>query len=121
VDLHGATGGPRRQSVPNRVLDQRLERHRRHERDPRPVVDGLLEAQTAAEPDPPDGQVVLEEGQLLVQRDVRTVAAIEGQPQQVTQVLEHPSGLPRIGLEMRRDGVQGIEQEMRIELQTQRL
>jgi len=45
----------------------------------------------------------------------------ERQAKQIAQVLDHSARQPRIALDLRRDGVERIEEEMRIKLHTQRI
>ena len=65
--------------------------------------------------------VAIDEGQFPLQRDHLILGVVEGEAQQVAELFEHPAGRARRALDVRRDGVERVEQEMRVELGAERV
>src|SRR5208282_567496 len=63
-----------------------------------------------------DRDVVVEKSEFLCQRNLLFVPRIERQAKQIAQVLDHGASQPGMTLDLRRDGVQRIEKEMRVKL-----
>src|SRR5690242_19551196 len=105
----------------NRVLHERLQQHRRYlcARDSR--RDFPLDAQPIAQARLLDPDVRFHEIQLLAQRNF--LAALDGE-QGAKQLAESADDLERLevplGDDERTDGVQRVEQEVRLQLQRQR-
>src|SRR5438874_1186744 len=70
----------RRDAVPNRVLDERLQQQRRDHRGCRAWVDAERDAQPIAEARFLNGDVMIEQLELLLECDERTALAVERLP-----------------------------------------
>ena len=68
-----------------------------------------------------DVEVLLQEVALFLQRDDGLAAAIEGDAQQIAQAADHAIGRLGIAVHERRDRVQRVEEEVRVQLRLQRL
>ena len=82
--------------------------------DPEARGEAVLEARLL------DREVALQELQLLAQRDVRPPRVLQRDPQEVRELQDHALGRVRLRLQERRDRVQRVEQEVRLELHLQR-
>ena len=68
-----------------------------------------------------DFEVPLEEVQLLAKRDLLHRRLVQRHPQQLGQLRHHLVGGLRVAMDQRRDRMQGVEQEMRMQLHPQDL
>ena len=66
-------------------------------------------------------RVLLQELDLVFQRDSGGAAPIQRDAEQVAQSADHPVGVLRVAVKERRNRVKRVEQEMRMELGLQRL
>src|ERR1700747_1585374 len=105
----------------NRVLYQRLNKERRHQRESNIGRNLRLKSKLIAETNLLDRKIVFEERHLFNQRDLLLVLRFQRKPEQVAQVLDHAPRQLWITLHMRRNRVERIEQKMWIELHTQRI
>ena len=112
-DRDRAAGLERRDAVPDRVFDERLQQQVGHERTTRlgRRLDGETEAILKANAF--EVQILLRERQLLVQADFLRRLGRKRSPQQIAQLSDHPFREAWIVAHERRDGVQGIEQKVR--------
>jgi hypothetical protein len=101
------------------VLDQRLEDERRHERVEHVVVDLHVDREPILEAHLHDVDVEIEQRELASQRHLGLAAPLEAVAQQIAEPRDHATHAARVALDERRDGVQGVEQEVRVELTTQ--
>ena len=109
-----------RETVLDRVLDERLQQHARDDQIQRGRIDVLLDAQGRAEANDLDVEVLVDRVELFTKRDEMLLAA-EQPPEQPRELRdEHPRGF---GLRpnQRRDRRQRVEQEMRIDLARERV
>ena len=106
----------------DRVLDQRLQRERQHETLERVRVDVLDDTKAFAETQVLERQIGAHEPELLLEWHFLAALTIhvEHVAQQRRELLERALAVSRIDPHERRDGVQRVEQEVRIELRTQR-
>ena len=104
----------------DRVLDERLQDQPRHFGVERLGIDLELDRQAILEARLLDLEVLLQELQLLLQRDAGRAGAIERQAQQIAQAADHAIGGVGIRVHERRDRVQRVEQEMRLQLGLER-
>jgi len=121
VDVEPPGSGQRRDAVADRILDQRLQHEVGHDA-VQQVGAGLhRQAQAFAEPRLFDLEVGVQQGQFLGQRMLVAAVVGESGAQEVGHAAEHAVGLA-VGLarDQRGDRVQGVEQEVRIDLQAQR-
>ncbi len=102
-----------------RVLHQRLEEEIRHPRVARFRVDVDRHAQPVAEAQAHDLHVALQEVELRLQRHFLRADVLEGHAQQVAQRGDHRIRAAHVLVHQRRDGVQGVEEEVRLELHAQ--
>ena len=82
-----------RDGMPHRVLDQRLEDHRRHARVTAFLRHPDLRAQAIAEAQPFQFEVAVEQSQFVGDRDRRSVAAAQGFAEQLAQQSDRAVGL----------------------------
>ena len=120
-DLDVSPGRSRRHTVLDGVLDERLQDQPRHLGVERLGIDVVAHRQAILESGLLDLQILLQELELLLQRDARRAAAVERQSQQIAQAADHPVGRVRVGVDQRRDRVQRVEQEMRVQFRLERL
>jgi hypothetical protein len=85
VDIHASADRPRSDAVLDRVLHERLEEEAGHQRAERAVVGPHRHDEPVPEPRPLDGEVGVEERQLLAERDFRPGAVVERGPEQLAQ------------------------------------
>ncbi len=96
----------------HQVGDQRIERVRLH-------VEHY--GQTIPEPGLFDLQILREEIELLLQRDLLDADVLERDAQQIAQLGDHVVGGIDVAVHQRRDRVERVEEEMRLQLPLQRL
>ena len=105
----------------DRVLDERLQDEVRHERVERLGLDVEADNQAVGEARLLDLDVLREEVQFRLQWDFLLADVLERQPQQIAQTHERPVGGLDVAVHQRRNGVQRVEQEVRVELLLERL
>ena len=106
----------RREPVLDGIFDDRLQQHAGNESFERLLVDFLEDLQlVAAEANHFDVEIVVDELELLAQRHERFVLA-QQPPQNIRKLQHHAAGHVRIEADQRRDGIERIEQKMRIDL-----
>ena len=110
-----------RDAVLDRVLDERLEQHRRHLRMGQAAVGVDGELQPPAEPRLLDVEIGAREGKLLIERRPLLVGSPQRVAEHFGELLDRRVGSRRIGVNERRNRVERVEQEMRIDLRAQRL
>ena len=103
----------------DRVLDQRLNEHRRNGGVLHLGSDIHLDLELIAETNLLDLEVMLKKGELFSQRDLLPVLRLQRHAQQIAEMLDHAAGQLRIALHVRRDGIERVEEKMRIELHSQ--
>src|SRR5690606_21333124 len=81
---------------------------------------GALDGQLVPEPDLLDGEVVVHEADLVGEGDERARAGVEGVPEDARQPLDGALGLARLLLDERGDGVERVEEEVRVDLRAER-
>ena len=84
-------------------------------------VDLQGDGEAVAEARPLDLEIAVEEAQLLLQAHLLRPHALEGVAQQVAQKGQHAVGRPQVLVHEGRDGVQGVEEEVGMQLQAQDL
>ncbi len=121
-DLDRPAARARRDAVLDRVLDERLQRERRNHAIERVGVEPLDDAQTVAEAQLLEREIVADESHLVGQRHVlaRRAFDVEHVAQHVAEPLERVLGGLRIATNERGERVQRVEQKVRIELAAQR-
>ena len=105
----------------DRILDQRLQDQRRHQGVEGGGVDPVFDSQARAEVDLLDVEVRPHVFQLLGHLHFLGADFPQRDAQQVAQPLDHQVGLVRVAMHERGDGVQRVEQKMRMQLMVQRL
>ena len=119
-NLQQAGVEPSSEAVDEGILDQRLEDQVRHQRAAGVGRDPADDTQPVAEADLFDRQVGVGERQFLVEGDELAPAGLHGEPQERAETLDDRAG--RVGVAGRcqgGDGVQRVEQEVRLELELQ--
>src|SRR5436190_3576850 len=116
LDRHAATLGTALDAVLHGVLDQGLQDERRHERVEHGVVDADVDDEPVLEAYFRDVDVEIEQGELAPQGHLRLLSALEAVTQQVAEPGDHAAHAARVALDERGDGVEGVEQEVRVEL-----
>src|SRR5205807_4057 len=110
-----------RDAVSNRVLDQRLEEQVRDERDARVRGDVELHRESVLESDALDLEIVAEDLELAREGNLLFGDAVERRAQQLAQLGNHSLGGRCVGMDERRDGVEGVEEEMWMQLKLETL
>ena len=106
--------------MPDGVLDQRLQDHVGHGGGQRLRVGGDLHVQPVLKTHLLDGEIQLQILQLAAERDLLCFHIIQHTAQQIAQAAEHLFRLAAFLLpHQHHDGVQGVKQEMRLELHLQ--
>ena len=108
-------------AVANRVLDQRLQQQRWHQRRCRARVDSECHAQTIAEARLLNRDVMIEELEFLFECDERSAFAIERLAQQLREPRDHAIRLLRILEHESRNRMQRIKKEVRLQLANERV
>ena len=110
-----------RDAVLDRVLDERLQQQVRHQRVERVGLDVEADDEAIGEARLLDLEVLCEEVELGLERDFLLAELLERQAQQVAQPHQRPVGGLDVAVHQRRDRVQRVEQEVRVQLLLQRL
>ena len=111
----------RTEPVAQRVLDERLHDEQRHARARHARIHVDRRLQPVGETNALDVQIALDELQLVGQRQV-AVPLREQRPQQLAEAGDQPHDTGGIaGARERRDAVQAVEEEVRLELAAQRV
>jgi hypothetical protein len=84
-------------------------------------VDVDVHREAPAEPDALDLQVAPHQRNLICQRDLGVLGMLERLAQETAQVLDHSLSGDRIVIDERGDGVEAVEEEVRIQLHAQHL
>ncbi len=121
LDRQCARTHQRLEAVANRVLDERLQDQRRHHHVQGGRVDPILDAQPIAEVHLLDVEIRAQILELLGQLDFLHADLAQRDAEQIAEPLDHRVRLLRIAMDERRDRVQRVEQEMRMQLLLQRL
>ncbi len=108
-------------AVLDRVLDERLQDEVGHERVERLGLHVEAHDQAIGEARLLDLEVLRQEVELRLERDFLLADVLERQPQQVAQPHERAIGGLDVAVHQRRDGVQRVEEEVRVELLLERL
>ena len=104
------------QTMKDRVLDQRLQQHRRNRRVEHLAIGVDTDRQTIAIADLFDGRVVDDEVDFLPEGHFMRADVVEHQTQQIAEPIEHQLGRLDILAHHRGDRMQGVEEEMRLQL-----
>src|SRR6266478_2672015 len=99
-------------TVSDRVLHERLQEQGRDDGRRRPGIDAKRHTQAIAESRFLDGDVMVEQLELLLECDERTPFPVKRLPQQLRQARDHPVRLLRVLEDECRNGVQRVEEEM---------
>ena len=119
LDLAGRR--PRTNAVLDGVFDERLEHKVGHQRVERVRLHVEHNGQTIPEARLFDLQVLREEIELLLQRHFLHADVLQRHAQQVAQLRDHVVGGIDVAVHQRRDRVERVEQEVRLQLPLQRL
>ena len=103
------------------VLHERLQQEGRHGGRARAGLDAERHLESIAEASLLDRDVMIEQLQLLLQRHQRTAFPAERMTQQLAQARDHAVGLLGVLEHERRDRMQRVEEEMRLQLAGQRV
>lgn len=112
----GATAGSAGEAVADGVFDEGLK--------DQSGDNGVLgmgsnvedETETVSEADALDGEVVVEGGKFFAERDVEAIFCFDGVAEEVAQVFDHATGEAWLGIDLGGDGIQCVEEEVRVEL-----
>src|ERR1051326_1184840 len=110
-----------RLAVLERVLHDRLEDEMRHERVERVGRDVAHRAQASLKADLHDLDVAVEQLHLLAQRHLARGARVDGAAEELAEARDHLARAGGIALDHRRDRVERVEEEVRIDLHPQRV
>src|ERR1051326_8029851 len=119
--VDAAAGGARRDAVADGVFDQRLQYEVGHEQVERAGLDGAAHFEPLAEAHLLDFEVFIEVLHLAFQRDLLNAGTIEGEPQKIAEPRDHAVGALHITIHERGDGVQRVEEKMRLKLHLENL
>ncbi len=117
--FHPSRRDPAGDPVPNSILHQWLEDEPRDQRVAHSGLDVKQHSQPVAVARLLNLGVALQQGDLLGEGGLHPGAAPQGEPEHLAQSGKEPVGPARVLPYQRRDRVQGIEQEMRLELRAQ--
>src|SRR5208337_2992215 len=120
-DANAAGSAARADAVANGVLHQRLQEQVRHQRRQSAGLNIHLHLQPVVEARLLNVNVLLQEGQLAAERKFVDADSIQREAQQVRQLQGHVLGGEAIVAGQRGDGIQGVEQEVRLKLDLQHL
>src|SRR5208282_1962667 len=110
-----------RDSMNDGILNHRLQHHLRHQQLTRVGLNVPTNVESFCEPHLFDIQVVLSELQLFFERDEIGVRFLKGGAEQSRESKNHRFGSRSIAIDQCGDSLEGVEQEMRMELALQRL
>ncbi len=103
------------------VLHQRLENKARHQGALEPRLDREAGAEAVGEAHLLDRQVALEESDLLGERDLVGTIGVEHLTEHLAELLQHPRGGRGVPVPHQDgDGVQAVEEKVRVELRPER-
>ena len=105
--------------VPDGILDQRLQDHRRDHSRVGAGLDNNIHAECVAEARLHQGHVQREHEQFVAKRDLVNLARAQGGPKQFPQLFQQLVGSLRVPVQGGRDRVQRVEEEVRLQLQAQ--
>ena len=120
-DLHPPWLDARRDAMADGVLHQRLQDQMGHACIQRLWRDVHHDRQPVLQARLLDLEVGLEKGELLAQRHLLRLLVLEGGAQEVAEAGDHSPGGLRFGGDERRDRVQRVEEEVRLQLHLERL
>jgi integrase len=121
-ELQAARPGSSRETVPEGVLNDWLQKKRRHRAPFRVGRDGVRHVESITEARSLQFDIALHERGLLRQRGRMLAPPVDGFAQKLAQLEQHRQGtIARPGPNQRRDRVQRVEQEVRLDLQAQRV
>ena len=120
-DVDVAGPGLLRDAVLDRVLDERLEDQVRHERVERLGLHVEADDSRSAKRVCSIWRYLREEVELGLERDLLLADVLERQAQQVAQAHQRAIGGLDVAVHQRRDGVERVEEEVRVELLLERL
>src|ERR671939_594625 len=118
-DLAGA--GARGDGVADGVLDDGLQDEVRDAHVERFGVNLDARREAVLKTYPLDLQVTMQELHLLIQRDLLRAGVLQRQAQEVAEARDHRAGRLSVLVEQGRDGVERVEEEVRVELHLQSL
>ena len=121
VDLDTVVADVLADAVPDRVLHDRLQHQAGHGRVQHVGRDMDARGQAVTEASPLDAQVQLQQFQFAAQRDFLAVVVLQERAQQFAQAQQHVFRRQRVLVQQGDDGVQRVEQEMRLQLRLQHL
>src|SRR5512140_22841 len=107
-------------SVPDRILDERLQDHARHHDAERIVVEHAENVEYG-KAHLHDVEITIEQIELATKRYLGLACTFARIPQQLAQARDHPAYAPWIALDERRHCIECVEKKMRIELAAQRI
>jgi hypothetical protein len=107
--------------VPNGILDEWLEKKAWNERRANSILDVAADSETVLEAYSLNRDVAVEKSELALERDLLLTRGRQHQPQKVAQLRHHSFGGGRIGRDQCHRAVERVEQEMRIELELERV
>jgi hypothetical protein len=107
--------------VSERVLHQRLEQHARHPGAERRGVDVADHRESVPEAHCLQIEIKIEMLQLALERDLTVRARLQRDSQEIAQPEQHSLGAPGVVAHQRRDCVEGVEEEVRLQLEGERL
>ncbi len=106
-------------AVLDRVLDQRLKKEARHLRGSGRRVRLDVDPDAVAKPQALDIEVLVQEREVALERDELRRFGEQAGAQQVPQAHNHSPGPARLASDQRQERVQGVEEEVRLELRLQ--
>jgi len=118
VDVPGPR--PPRDAVFDRVFDQGLQQQGRHEHVARVGVDVEADDEAIGKAHTLDVEVLAEELELGVERHFLLAEPLEGQAKEVAEAHQRAVGCVNIAVHERRDGVQRVEEKVRVQLLLER-
>src|ERR1700761_6239523 len=115
---HGnlAAIGERGDAVFDRVFNERLDEQRRHFEIRADGIEILAHAEALTESNLLNVEIASGEGQLFAKRDARALAEPQGGTQEIRQTNAHFAGLGWIESGEGANGIQAVEEEMRVDL-----
>src|SRR3982074_2664930 len=111
----------RTDAMSDRVLDERLEQKARHHCRPHSVLDVAGDRKAVLEANALDRDVPVEKSQLALERHLLLAGRREDQPEEVAQLRYHALRGGRIGGDQSHRAVERVEEEMRVQLELQRI
>src|SRR5689334_632890 len=115
--LHVSSSRARTDAVANCVFDERLEDQAWHECATHPILDVAVDRQAILEAHPLNRDIAVEQPELALERNFLLARRRQNESQKVAELGNHSLGSHRIRRDERDSAVQGVEQEMRVELQ----